>query len=951
LTDTSTDYGEIDLEHVLAGTLSVPRQHSQVRGAAGGKRVSVAHFEEQDHPHAHFAPNQAFEFPQHDANAPHSQEFLRHRHEHYHGEAQVALEKGKHKHAHYAPQHAADLSKHDVNAPHSEEFLQHRHEHYHGEAQAALKKAKHKHAHYAPQQAPEFPMHDANALHSEEFLRHRHDHYHGEAQAALEKAKHKHAHYAPQQAPEFPMHDANAPHSEEFRRHRHDHYHGEAQAALEKAKHKHAHYAPQQAPEFPVHDANAPHSEEFLRHRHDHYHGEAQAALEKAKHKHAHYAPQQAPEFPKHDANAPHSEEFLRHRHDHYHGEAPAALEKQKQKHAHYAPQQAPDFPKHDANAPHSEEFLRHRHDHYHGEAQAALEKAKHKHAHCAPQQAPEFPKHDANAPHSEEFLRHRHEHYHGEAQAALEKQKQKHAHYAPQQQEALRAHDADAPHSEEFLRHRHEHYHEEAHSSSPKAAPHFSRPRAGFEHVMTEFHDLMEEVHHDTALHESSRGGIEQPRDEVTSASSPGWPRQVVDDFLHSERHPGVHHHRDPVHQSWDPANSTAPAERNSPGRGGEHTALRSSYPAAESHRSAGHSPGRAMTGSLLRHDDSPQRGAGLETSMMADSLMGASDREASFSAEPHADGAYHSQRAEGSPSARSEYRYRYRYPSLDSLLQEQPGADFVGLGGLSAEPLDLGRRPRLADTDPVDLDTVNYITSSYSEFFRNSLLQADPLLRERADEGHGEPVSRGSSSRQGTPDRSGSASRGSPSRGPHLTSSPTGQRGGSGSHSSGASRSSHSPNRSADSSVRSSVRSSTVRGSSLHDEGTLTSAPSMRSSFAPQSQHSAAEDFTDHAIPTATMTIQQALAEVEHLRRTNHSLVEALSDESHRRSQLGEKLAAAQVGCCIFGCMRSRVRNSCPMFSVLGRSAGRTHSARGGSGFTHARSEAVESADAHAV
>jgi hypothetical protein len=857
LTDTSTDYGEIDLEHVLAGTLSVPRQHSQARGAAGGKRVSAAHFEEQDHPHAHFAPHQAFEFPQHDANAPHPQEFLKHRHEHYHGEAQVALEKGKHKHAHYAPQPAADLSKHDVNAPHSEEFLQRRH-----------------------------------------------DHYHGEAQAALEKAIHKHAHYAPQQAPEYPMHDANAPHSEEFLRHRHDHYHGEAQAALEKAKHKHAHYAPQQAPEYPMHDANAPHSEEFLRHRHEHYHGEAQAALEKAIHKHAHYAPQQAPEYPMHDANAPHSEEFLRHRHEHYHGEAQAALEKQKQKHAHYAPQQAPDFPKHDVNAPHSEEFLRHRHDHYHGEAQAALEKAKHKHAH-----------------------------------------------YAPQQQEALRAHDADAPHSEEFLRHRHEHYHEEAHSSSPKAAPHFSRPRAGFEHVMTEFHDLMEEVHHDTALHESSRGGIEQPRDEVTSASSPGWPRQVVDDFLHSERHPGVHHHRDPVHQSWDPANSTAPAERNSPGRGGEHTALRSSYPAAESHRSAGHSPGRAMTGSLLRHDDSPQRGAGLETSMMADSLMGASDREASFSAEPHADGAYHSQRAEGSPSARSEYRYRYRYPSLDSLLQEQPGADFVGLGGLSAEPLDLGRRPRLADTDPVDLDTVNYITSSYSEFFRNSLLQADPLLRERADEGHGEPVSRGSSSRQGTPDRSGSASRGSPSRGPPLTSSPTGQRGGSGSHSSGASRSSHSPNRSADSSVRSSVRSSTVRGSSLHDEGTLTSAPSMRSSFAPQSQHSAAEDFTDHAIPTATMTIQQALAEVEHLRRTNHSLVEALSDESHRRSQLGEKLAAAQVGCCIFGCMRSRVRNSCPMFSVLGRSAGRTHSARGGSGFTHARSEAVESADAHAV
>jgi hypothetical protein len=257
-------------------------------------------------------------------------------------------------------------------------------------------------------------------------------------------------------------------------------------------------------------------------------------------------------------------------------------------------------------------------------------------------------------------------------------------------------------------------------------------------------------------------------------------------------------------------------------------------------------------MRGSLL-HGGSPGRGhaedseyAALETSMMADSLMGGSDVEdAEYSESPAATNARRER------SAASAAQYKYRYPSVDTILSDiQP--DFAGIGSTTAEPLSLNYRPKLSDTDPVDLDTVNYITSSYSDFFKNSLIEADPLRRSQG-EWDGDQASTGSSR---------------PS-----AQSPTGSRG----------------SRSASAASR--ARGRAPAAGSPHRSGTS----SMRSSF--RSDDGDRESYMDRAIPSRLLTLDEALVEIEHLRRTNHSLVEALSDESHRRTQLEDKLCATQV------------------------------------------------------
>jgi len=53
----------------------------------------------------------------------------------------------------------------------------------------------------------------------------------------------------------------------------------------------------------------------------------------------------------------------------------------------------------------------------------------------------------------------------------------------------------------------------------------------------------------------------------------------------------------------------------------------------------------------------------------------------------------------------------------------------------------------------------------------------------------------------------------------------------------------------------------------------------------------------YVDSAIPDGSMSLSEAMRELEHLRRTNHSLVESLSNEKQHRKEIENKLSGVQV------------------------------------------------------
>lgn len=115
-----------------------------------------------------------------------------------------------------------------------------------------------------------------------------------------------------------------------------------------------------------------------------------------------------------------------------------------------------------------------------------------------------------------------------------------------------------------------------------------------------------------------------------------------------------------------------------------------------------------------------SPQRRSGVDVSMIADSLFG-DHVDASFDGVfPTKDDNYYDE-----PHAhRVEYKYRHDEGDQRQSARSM-SAEFAGIGDSTAEPVRLSHAhvPRLSDTAPLDLDTVNYITSSYADFFQNSL------------------------------------------------------------------------------------------------------------------------------------------------------------------------------------------------------------------------------------
>ena len=281
-------------------------------------------------------------------------------------------------------------------------------------------------------------------------------------------------------------------------------------------------------------------------------------------------------------------------------------------------------------------------------------------------------------------------------------------------------------------------------------------------------------------------------------------------------------------VNHSWDAAGATGSYEN-------VWQQVRSSYPA--------HSPGRKGPGSRSEHSLiqqsllHPPAGRGLDESMMADSLMGGSDTDAPCADISDTDDHSVDQSPSQSP-ARPQYQFRYRSADGDGEASRCSGDmdEFMGIGGATAEPLPLLHSPQLTDT-------VHYVASSYSDFFRRS------LSGDRLHAGRAESQQRGGEHRTAlSPPRSASSPRNSPGRSPSRNSS------------------------------------------------------SYSSQHTASSQQQGDEDgytarYMSTVSPASTMTLTEALHEIEHLRRTSQSLEKALGQETQWRKKFEQQLVTSQV------------------------------------------------------
>ena len=267
----------------------------------------------------------------------------------------------------------------------------------------------------------------------------------------------------------------------------------------------------------------------------------------------------------------------------------------------------------------------------------------------------------------------------------------------------------------------------------------------------------------------------------------------------------------------------------------------------------------------------------------MMADSLFNGSDFNDSVD--------YDAVRP-GSPTLDDHFNeqdtsrgYRYRFGSARTSVVRSHG-----IGSDTAAPV-LLRGPRLADTAPADLDTVNFITSSYADFFQDALQAADLRRghhksesgdREEEFYSDGDGYLRNDEDSQNNSDyeKNDDSNDSHDDEGRQdldntidsLELDPP-------------SRSSETTKRTSQTSQPSASSATNANANSIAARAT---ASNKSDSYVP---------YVDSAIPDGSMTLSEAMQELEHLRRTNHSLVESLSEEKQRRSELENKLSGVQV------------------------------------------------------
>lgn len=564
---------------------------------------------------------------------------------------------------------------------------------------------------------------------------------------------------------------------------------------------------------------------------------------------------------------------------------------------------------------PPSQDFLQHRRAHYQNEAHPSSQPQPGR----ANESAVHYGETDVSRgdhPPSPPFLAHRRAFNHDEVDPSHHVVHPAHPHYQSTQDPSGHAGHAGPVFGED---------------ESPERGP---RTHPEVLQVLHDYHDLMEELHNDHRAGSGHRHSRDRDRGEGKEGNegsrdcdqpldaSMGIPSQVVNDFLQHHHLQGAESPTRNNHTAnegeWRGKQASTPPsassqqrrqqDKASPKKGNKHNTRTDStigssevqYGAEDSFFSHVQFPIKDSP-----HRKQAQRGgnksSALESSMMADSLFNGSEVDASVD-----DDAVRT----GSPTNDDHFKeqdsaprgYRYQFGSARTSVETAHTNTFTsestsylsgdatsrGIGSGTAAPV-LLRGPRLADTSPADLDTVNFITSSYADFFQDALQAGDPRHGHHqggsceddyySDGGEGFGSSEDS---QNNSDFDVSNGDDEEEERQNLDNTIDSLELDAPSHSSEPSRyTSHS-------------RTSHHSQSSA-TAATTTSASATRA--AENRQPGSYVPYVDSAIPDGSITLAEAMRELEHLRRTNHSLVESLSDEKQRRSELESKLNGAQV------------------------------------------------------